>query len=337
MAVEVRPYADEDESKALELLRRTLGEGPVGERSPEFFRWKHIANPFGRSFMLVAELDGQIVGLRAFMRWRFRAGEESFRAVSAVDTATHPDFQGKGIFSQLTRAALDHVRGEAEFVYNTPNEKSLPGYLKMGWEKVATVPISVRVVRPAHFLGGIRSPRGSLHSHHEPPSIHADRAADLLSAGPALASLVEEDASSDRRLKTERDVKYLAWRYQAVPRLDYRAVSKWRGDQLRGVAIFRVRARARLWEATVTELLVPAGDRATARTLLGEVRRSVRVDHLTCHFPSGSTAARAARRRGFVRSPRGVTFVVNSLGKDLHPDPRSFGSWALSLGDLEVF
>ena len=125
--VDVRPYRDADEQAVLGLLSDALGGGPAGTRPAEFFRWKHLENPFGRSFMLVAEADGRIVGLRAFMRWEFVAGDRRFRAVRAVDTATHPDHQGKGIFSRLTLEALDALRDQADFVFNTPNEKSLPG------------------------------------------------------------------------------------------------------------------------------------------------------------------------------------------------------------------
>jgi hypothetical protein len=32
-----------------------------------------------------------------------------------------------------------------------------------------------------------------------------------------------------------------------------------------------------------------------------------------------------------------MTLAVNPLRADQHPDPRSLSSWALSLGDLEVF
>ena len=134
-----------------------LGGGPAGTGPAEFFRWKHLENPFGRSFMLVAEADGRIVGLRAFMRWEFVAGDRRFRAVRAVDTATHPDHQGKGIFSRLTLEALDALRDQADFVFNTPNEKSLPGYLKMGWQVVGRVPIRIRVRRPIRFATRARS------------------------------------------------------------------------------------------------------------------------------------------------------------------------------------
>jgi GNAT superfamily N-acetyltransferase len=103
--LDVRPYEDADEPRVLELLSASLGAGPSGDRSAAFFRWKHLENPFGRSVLLVAEADGGIVGLRAFLRWRLRAGHRELSAVRAVDTATHPEFQGRGIFSRLTRAA----------------------------------------------------------------------------------------------------------------------------------------------------------------------------------------------------------------------------------------
>ncbi|MGQ0670201.1 MAG: GNAT family N-acetyltransferase, partial [Actinomycetota bacterium] len=86
--ITLRPYRGDDESRVLELLTASLGAGPAGERPAEFFRWKHLESPFGPSFMLVAEDADRVVGLRAFMRWRFRVAGAVVNAVRAVDTAT---------------------------------------------------------------------------------------------------------------------------------------------------------------------------------------------------------------------------------------------------------
>ena len=91
LSISLRPFRDEDQPAVLELLGASLGGGPAGRRPPEFFRWKHLENPFGRSYMLLAEAEGRLVGFRSFMRWRFDLAGESVRAVRAVDTATHPD------------------------------------------------------------------------------------------------------------------------------------------------------------------------------------------------------------------------------------------------------
>ena len=83
-------------------------------------------------------------------------GVESCRRLRAVDTATHPDHRGIGIFSMLTDQALHELRGQAELVFNTPNGRSLPGYLKMGWRTVGRIPVAVRVRRPITVARGYR-------------------------------------------------------------------------------------------------------------------------------------------------------------------------------------
>lgn len=334
LAYDVRAYRREDEPRVLALLQDALGPGPVGERTPPFFRWKHEESPFGRSAMLVAETGDRIIGLRAFMRWHFVTGERQVRAVTAVDTATHPDFQGHGIFSRLTRTALDQLRGDVDLVFNTPNEKSLPGYLKMGWEVVGRVPVRVRVRRPVRLGRNVRSLRTSTTPGRPAPEIGAEPASEAL-ADEGLASVLEAD--EDPRFATPRDLAYLRWRYAGPPGLAYHAVRVTRSGRLVGLGIFRVRPRGALWEATVAEVITGTRDVTAARQVLRRIAGSVSVDHLTCHFPVGSAAARASRTTGYLPAPGGVTFVVNPLRDDLRPDPRLLDSWALTLGDVEVF
>ncbi len=331
----LRPYLDEDEARVLELLDTSLGGGPAGTRPAAFFRWKHLENPFGRSYLLLAEAEGRVVGLRAFMRWEFRVGERTVRAVRAVDTATHPEHQGRGIFRRLTLRALEDLRRDADLVFNTPNAKSLPGYLKMGWREVGRVPVGVRVRRPVRFVRGLRS-LGSNPGLEPGLEIMAETAAEALADGEATSELLG-DAPADGHLATPRDLGYLRWRYATAPLLDYRAVREHEGGRLKGLAFFRVRSRGRLREATVAEILVADGDAQTARRLLRAVRASAPVDHLTCSFPSGSASARAARASGFVRAPGGMNLVVNPIAGGVEPDPTMLSSWALTLGDLEVF
>jgi GNAT superfamily N-acetyltransferase len=335
--IELRPWRDDDEPRVLELLQAALGAGPAGVRPSEFFRWKHVENPFGRSFMLIAEAGGRLVGLRAFMRWRFRVDGRIVQAVRAVDTATHPDYQGRGVFSMLTLRAIEEIRDEVELIFNTPNEKSLPGYLKMGWETVGHVPIliwprhPVRLLRERHSLGTSIEPTGGR------PPIAAETAAAAMEDEDEIAHLLDRTTIPEPRFSTDRSLAYLKWRYASPPLLDYRAIRETGSDGLRGLAVFRVRPRGRLWESTLAEVIVGVGDRTTARRLLQRVRHAASVDHISASFPRGSTQAHSALRRGFLRVPGGLIMVVNPLREHIRPEPRSLSSWAVSLGDLEVF
>jgi GNAT superfamily N-acetyltransferase len=332
----LRAYRDDDEDAVLRLLDASLGGGPAGRRPPAFFRWKHLANPFGRSFMMVAEDDGGIVGLRAFMRWRFHAGDGELQAVRAVDTATHPEYQGRGIFSRLTLAALDELAGETDLVFNTPNEKSLPGYLKMGWRPVGEVPIRVRARHPLRVARRRRSIRATPSGAGPPPRVDAPSAAEALRDAEGLSLLLRETETNGDQIATPRALEYMRWRYGDAPLLDYRVARIDGSSGTDGLAIFRVRRRGTLWETTIPEVLVPSGDSRTARGLFRAIARAADVDHMTCSFPSGTAAARAVRFTT-VPAPRGMTLVVRPLRENLLPDPGLLDSWALSLGDLEVF
>lgn len=333
----VRSYLDSDEPEVLELLRGSLGEGPGGRRSPDYFRWKHVENHFGRSFMTVAESGGRIVGFRALMRWRFRVGDRTIEAVRPVDTVTHPEERGRGVFSTLTRAAVDALQGKVDLVFNTPNSNSLPGYLKMGWQVAGQIPVSVRVVRPARFLAGkLRRARAGV-TPSERPEVSAPTAGEILADGPRITALLERSEVPGPGYATPRDLEYLRWRYGRAPHLGYHGVLLKEAGEPIGLALFRLRSEGSLWGVSVGDVIVRTGDVGAAKRLLGAARRSADVAYVAAAFPSGSSAGRAHRGPTTMRAPHGMTFVVNPLRPDLEPDPQRLSSWSLATGDVEVF
>jgi N-acetylglutamate synthase-like GNAT family acetyltransferase len=141
--MQIRKATDKDIPQIVSLLKTSLGEAvPINE---DYWNWKHRDNPFGKSYILLAEENNQLIGVRAFMYWKWQDKDRQYTAVRAVDTATHPDYRGKGIFTKLTLSALEEVKINANFVYNTPNEKSIPGYLKMGWIKQGRISVKMNV------------------------------------------------------------------------------------------------------------------------------------------------------------------------------------------------
>ncbi len=121
-----------DLSEIISLIHKNLDS----TYTLDFFKWKHIENPFGKSYGLLA-LDGEkIIGLRMFMFWEFNTQKAKIKAIRPVDTVTDENYRGKGIFKKLTLDGLQNILNEYEIIFNTPNKNSLPGYLKMGWRKM---------------------------------------------------------------------------------------------------------------------------------------------------------------------------------------------------------
>ncbi|MDW3217890.1 MAG: GNAT family N-acetyltransferase [Acidimicrobiales bacterium] len=310
----VRRATDDDIPDAIDVAAAALGWDPA-DPNEAFFRWKHLDNPAGRSPMWLA-LDGaEIAGFRTMMRWNFVGSAGPRAAVRAVDTATHPDHQRRGIFRLLSTTAVDELTREGiEFVFNTPNDNSRPGYLRMGWREVGRVPtrFAVTGVRAIPRLARART---AAHKWSEPIDIGepVDLALDDLVALADAMPAVEG-------LATDRTRDHLAWRYGFEP-LHYRVV---RTDD--GAAVVRVRRRGAATEAVLAELFSP--DVAASRTLLRAVRRRLPVDHvLTLATPPHPAPWMPTLPR---LGPRLTVRDLAGTGPDLD-------QFRFSLGDIELF
>lgn len=314
------------QAAVLTLATETLGWG-TDERFAQLFRWKHDENPFGVSPRWVATINGEVVGFRTYLRWQFRRPDGSVAsAVRAVDTATHPDFQGRGIFRTLTLGSLADLEADGiDFVFNTPNDQSRPGYLKMGWQVVGRPAVMVAPTAPSRLLR-LRGARTAAELWSEEST--AGMSAIEAFAGPDLNQLVQHLDRPDG-METLRTAEYVRWRYGLKP-LHYRVVTT--GDGVAGgVAVFRVRRRGTALEATVTDVLVPAGKRSASlrRQLLRKVARSSGADYVLVGATKGLLGVPA------VPAPNlGPIVTWRAL---LSTQTPAIGDWHLTMGDLELF
>jgi GNAT superfamily N-acetyltransferase len=313
----VRQARDDDLPQVLELLQSSLGWVP-NEQYAAFYRWKHHANPFGRSPAWVA-VDGQrIVGLRVWLRWRFVQGGRSWDAVRAVDTATHPDHQGRGIFRRLTTSSLEMLREQGiSHVFNTPNGQSRPGYLKMGWRQVGKLPTAVRFRSPMAAAKAVKArvpaDKWSLESDAGVDAVEA--LADDAEVNALVAALPAD------RIRTDLDVEVLRWRYGFAP-LHYRGVRE--GG---GIGLFRLRRRGAATECVVGHLLAP--DDEVRGRLLRRIARVSTADQVI------QITDRPYWRGGYLPLPGGSPILT---WRELdHTEMPPLERWDLTMGDIELF
>lgn len=311
----IRVATDGDIPAILVTLKAALGETPTLRRTPELWAWKHQLNPFGPSLVFVAESQGRIAGVRAMMRWRLATpGERVLNCLRAVDTATHPDYARQGIFRRLTMTALDEARAEGvHLVFNTPNARSAPGYLKMGWQKVGSVGV---LARP--MLGGAIRP-----APEEIPSIET-WAPGAVAVPPSAAGRDRES----RGLRTPRSESYSTWRFLSHPSASY----GWVRDDTGSGLIARAGARAGRSELIVSDL-VGSPHCSVIRT----AARMSRARYMAGWFSSGSPERRTAIKGGLLPIPGVKSLQLVALPLcDLDIDVHDLGSWDLSTSDLEL-
>lgn len=317
----LRPYEADDTPAVLDLLHATR-TAPPSPHDEDLFRWKHLENHFGPSAACVATASGRLVGFRTFMRWEFVENRRTVRAVRAVDAATHPDYQGRKVFTRLTLLALEGLaRDGVAFVFNTPNSKTLPGNLKMGWQPIGTV---VAVPRPRSPLVLTKVARARTAAEKWSLSTDAgEPAADLLRDRAQVNALLSE-LPAPAGLRTHLSAGYLAWRYSFGP-LAYRAMLA--GPSIRdGMVIFRLRRRGQIVEAAVADVLLPRRSQARRGQLIRRMLRESGADAAVRLGP-----VRSEGKRSFLPGPKVVWRGVC----DTTMPPTS--AWHFSLGDIELF
>jgi GNAT superfamily N-acetyltransferase len=327
--VRVRAFEPGDEPRIVELLQAAFGQWPRDIRSVEpieFFRWKHMGGPFGRSRLMVAEADSAVIAFHAYIPWRLSTRDRTLTTLRGGDLAVHPSYRRLGVATAMRAAA--RFPDEVAFTWSHPNKQNRPGAEKAGMVVVYRLP---RFLRPCRALG--RSAAQALAggaSATEDLQTDAALAGDLLPDGTRIASLLEQLDGSGDRMVTVKDLAYLCWRYGHLH--EYRAIAADQGEGAGGLVIFRTRRHGPVWISDVCELFAARDDRRMARRLLDLVQRAAPADFISCAFSS----RRHAARLGFLPARGSTVLMTLPLHRDLAPDPTRRDSWALSRGDLEL-
>lgn len=313
--MEIREGTEQDIPSILKVLKASLGE-TSSRKTEEVWRFKHVDNPFGKSLVLLALEDDEVIGVRAFMRWNWQRGNKVYSAFRAVDTATHPKHQGKGIFKKLTLKALEigEERGD-HFVFNTPNTQSKPGYLKMGWKEIDKLKVSIRAVNPFFW-----NSNGEISEY---PKSWID------SLNPDFLDDYQSKMTETGKIFTPKNLDYLKWRYLNNPLQDYYVMAT--PDFF--IAGY-VKDQGRLKELRVSEAIKSPGlPNGIIKKEVKKISREYGVNVIT-FSPASDLNFSTAVTGNF--GPV-LTFKDMAILEKDKNDFLKLNSWAYCTGDLELF
>lgn len=312
--MQIRKATQYDIKDIVEVLKASLGEEKLS-LSEEIWNYKHFSNPFGESIVLLAEENTKIIGVRAFMKWQWQSKNKIFSSLRAVDTATHPDFQGRGIFKNLTLKAVEVAKDSGNhLVFNTPNDQSRPGYLRMGWKTVGKVNVGIKPTLSFLFSSKFDQPY----------------ALQIKASDDEIDKLCERwnaKLSSGNKIFTPKNRRYLKWRYENNPLQSYEVFAN---DRLYLAGY--VKQRNRLKEFRISECIF---DERQTNKELKSIIKNIRKrfgGHLVSFSPQ---LLSLGGKEGYF----GPILTLNNLNLSSADEVSFFNinNWYNSLGDLELF
>jgi GNAT superfamily N-acetyltransferase len=115
--------------------------------TPDYIAWLYVQNPDGNAFGFDAREDGVLAAHYVCIPAQAYIDGRVVRVLLSLNTATHPRFQGKGLFTKLAAMTYE-AAGAAGFegIYGVANANSTPGFIrKLGFQ----------LVRPLEALVGV--------------------------------------------------------------------------------------------------------------------------------------------------------------------------------------
>lgn len=325
--MELRKANPTDAPQIVDLLKKSLGETRI-KKSIQLWNWKHYENVSGKSEILLAFEGGNLVGVRPFMKWNWKLNSKIINSLRAVDTAVHPDFQGKGIFRILTLELIKQVGMNYAFIFNTPNKKSKPGYLRMGWQSAGRISLRI-IVNRRSFGRGLSFDQ--LNSREE---FSIQRVLKQITSGFKL-----ECNNNDNCLIPSRTEEFIKWRYANCPIHNYNAIGDF-SEPNSFLLIFRLTNTFGMKELRILEFLLHPNFSANKEI-------DLKVNNLlTALKPNLITFANVYQLAKIRNSSKLMNQAINlTFGPVITINKLNFISgeilpgrnWFPALGDLELF
>jgi GNAT superfamily N-acetyltransferase len=349
-------YSPSDREEVFQLRTAVYGESfPEDD-----WAWKLGSSPLAPARVYLAKRGRATIGLRAFLFREVKVMNEVHSAVLAVDGMVHPDFRRRGIWSALMREGLRRLRSEGihlAFCIVGAHRHSYPGFCKLGFADVGSIPLLVRPLRLDGFL--------SKYSRSERLGSSARSVSRLLARGlrrnpapePSGVSverihafddrfdLLWQHASRQHGVALVRDQKYLNHRYRDRPGEKYVSFAACRGDHLEGYIVLRRKLPMfGLSLGLIMDVMTTAGTDIATHLVLEASRylAGQEIDAIGCLTAKRSPHYRVLRRAGFLPVPS--RFNRRSYHLVVESDPSrvpgivatDLDDWHLTWGDSDI-
>jgi len=305
------------------------------------YEWKFRAFPAEPpSYEYAAIEDGKLLGYYAALPYRYRVDGAGAIAGMVCDVMTHPEAQGRGVFTAIGRFATgDLAQHHVGFVTGYPiRPEVIPGHLKVGWRIVRELPMYIRPVRSRSMLPrflSVVSPLvdgafGVLRRIQDRPS--REMRSEVQTVDDLLARTEYEHfaASSAAQgvIALEKTRAFMRWRLSA-PETRYKAVTVFSRNSLAAVAIVRSTVVRDVPALALLDVMISPDRPAAAGALHAAIADLAAADKVAAIIVM--CAPTAAKRLGiagrFIRSPHVFKLIVKCLDAALSPRVEEAAAW----------
>lgn len=330
-----RPAEPGDHDAIRSLFREVFGY----QRNPERDRWLAFDSPDGPIVATIAEDAGHIVGYYALLPTTLRLGGETVLGAQSLDTMTHPDYRGQGMFTRLAIATFDLAASRGiKALYGFPNAASYPGFVrKLNWHHVCDIARWTRVLHPSK-LASMPAPVGRTADRLAVSVRSRSKSAVVTNDWPdesELAALIERWRSTDpASCFVDRSVPWMKWRFAEESGRSYRWVRTASAGDRTAVAVWGVREDG---HGVLSDVL-GVDQAAVDQVVRHVVRQAFDAGLPALHSVTNRPIVARALRKGLFLPRKALPLIVRSMThQNFRGNIHDPGSWLVSAADIDTY
>lgn len=316
-----------------------------------YLDWQYNKNPSGKPFLFTSreEKSKELAGQYLVLPIKFLVSGDSVLGTLSLNTLTSPKYQGKGLFTKMAKATYEDCEAnDACMTIGFPNPNSYPGFVrKLNFNHLSDIPLLIRPLRPLKMIISLISKKNEKHGGDlEIRSLtdNGTRELDLFDEKDvALYTTFWNQIKSKYEVTTNKDSKFLKWRYLDIPTRQYKVYVTTRDEEIQSISIVRYE---QVWGFRVAVLMdFMSLDNVTGKKSLNYLRRVSKIndiDFIAC-LQNKTYEYEVLKKNGYLKLPhkllpQKIHFIVRK-NKNFEKSELvlQLESWKISFGDYDVF
>jgi len=318
-----RDYKKGDEVQILDLFEKVFGK----KMTLDFWKWRFIENPFGRGIIKLLFDNDLLIGHYAVMPIVVQVKNTLVKAIFSMTTMTHPNYQGQGIFTYLTKETYREAqRREFKFVYGFPNKISHYGFVKkLDWKDLGKMTILYKEIKGDSFNTAPES----------------DNVYEIRNFGKDI-DLLWNKIKKNYCVIVPRTKGFLNWRFIQNPEANYKIYSIKSEGKILGYIVLKIYKRENEEIGHIVDVL--GLNKSIVEKLL-QVSYCYffenNVKKISCWMQDSYSYSVIMKKEGFIRKDPNVEtyFGVKILNERVNflKELEYFNNWYLTMSDSDIF
>jgi len=212
------------------------------DKNASYLKWKYEDNPLtNKPTAIIALYKGKVVGFNGFFatQWKIANKNDKILILSSADISVHPDHRRKGLFTAITKTAIEeYEKGPYKaFIGLSSNTSSGAGYEKMGWPRIAE-----RTSIRRYYLTGllnwilINKTGRSLYKHYINFGKFDNIEVSDKPKAKEMYTVIKKQKTFSNKITLFKDEEFFKWRFQNNRR-KYTFYYHWKDKTINGYVV----------------------------------------------------------------------------------------------------